>query len=269
MSQVDPQLLEAAFSSDEGVRDAAREKIIEIATIDAFYECVDAARVRGDAKNLEFWFLELITCRGDAETIGKAIYELAIEVHEPQGRFHEGLVYLRYIQKSVYEDLYENITAAIARFEELIVKADKFSQSGGWETYDITKPIETGKSQQHYFDRFLCYFMATKEQSMDPIINDMRTDYLPRIVGFFIGIKSSIVSYGVEGDTVVGAFSEFIKIAYPDFVPGAVKMSSGAFGQSPGVKNKISPNDPREAKPAPAAQPAKPASRGYGISKQR
>jgi hypothetical protein len=268
MISIDLVLLEASFGVNEEARDVAREAIIEESSIPILYQCVEEARRRNDAEALEFWLVELITCRGDAATIGKAILELSLEILEPQSRFHEGLIYLRYIQRSVYEDLHKEISNTLSRFENVAKLQTHVRATEGWKSYDITKGIERGKDQQHYYDRFVSYFMATKEEKMDPLIADLKVDFLPRIIGYFQGITGAISDYGVESETVIFAFDEFLKIAYPDFIPGAVKMSTGAFGVTPNAEVMIQPKAAGEETPKMAVtQQAKPAKKGYGLSK--
>jgi hypothetical protein len=269
MTSLPKELFENAFSTDPDVQDEAREKIIDIATVSTFYECVDEARRRGDEESLEFWLIELVTSRGDAATIGKAIHELSVEVLGPQKRYREAMTYLTYIRKSVFNQLHSDITETIDRFEREIKANNSFVENDAWKSYDIATRIEKGKTQQHYFDRFVSYFTATKSEKMDPLIEDLKIDYLPRIIGYFQGVTGTLEEYGVESETVIGAFNYFLKITYPNFVPGAVKLTSGAFGANPDQEISIKPREDGEPVQEAAPQPAtKPASKGYAISKK-
>jgi hypothetical protein len=270
MAFVNPQLLDLAFSKVSETRDSAREKIIDLGSIGALEECVAKSRREKDAENLEFWLIEKVTCRGDAKTIGQAIIELAIEVHKPQGRFNEGLVYLRYIQKSLFDELYLKVTQLIADFELALSRENKLIQNGQWENYDLTKRIEVGQTQQHYFDRFIAYFIETNDDERAELVAELQVDYLPRIIGYFQGLNSSISKFGVESETAIAAFVEFMKIAYPKFSPGLVKIRTGSFGQDPDAETAIRSREPgQEVEENTENQGPKPSKKGYGITKSK
>ena len=264
------ELLNLAFSEDPEIRDAAREKVIDLDSLKALHECVDHARKHNDFDNLEFWLIELVTCRGDAKTIGEAILALTIEIHRPQGRFNEGLVYLRYIQKSLFDDLHAQVTQIISEFDQALSQENRLIQSGQWESYDLTKRIEVGQTQQHYFDRFIAYFVETNDEERAEIVAEMQIDFLPRIIGFFLGIKESVSKFGVESETVVAAFMEFLKIAYPKFSPGLVKIRSGSFGEAPDSETAIRSREPGQAvNENVESETSKPSKKGYGLTKSK
>jgi len=143
-------------------------------------------------------------------------------------------------------------------------------QNGQWESYDLTKRIEVGQTQQHYFDRFIAYFVETNNEERAELVAEMQIDYLPRIIGFFLGIKGSVSEFGVESETVVAAFMEFLKIAYPKFSPGLVKIRSGSFGESPDNETVIRSREPGQAanESVDSATP-KTSKKGYGITKSK
>lgn len=253
--KVDQALLFRAFSSEADTADAAKDELIELNDIEVFYECINYARELRDEENLEFWLVEVATSRKSVEIIAKSLIELTLEIFIPQSRFNEALVYLRYLQSSVYGDLHKEIVALIGRLEAGLEVSHSAKSTENWQTYDLTKPLQAGLDQQHYYDRFLAYFHATNDSTVSERVEEFQSDFLPKIIGFFIGLSVSLESYGVNRDTAVKAYVDFLKVAYPQFRPGLLKVGGSSITSS------TPPVTTKQEKSFTTKQ------KGYGISK--
>lgn len=256
MHAPDPAALAKAFDSDEAIRDEGRDEIIASASVETLQFCSDHAKQIGDVESHEFWLVEVATSRSDAETIALGIAELTEEILLPQGRYFESMFYLEYIQKAVFGDIENRIGSLRALVDSEAKSKSEVAPTDDWKDYDLSKPLESGHSQQHYYDRMRAYYTATKADRMDPLFEDLKIDYLPRIFGYFIGLSSALKELGVKSETAIRAFRDFQSDFYPDFRPGL-----------PRAKKPI-------ANPAPQAAPepkvAEKKSRnigGYGMSK--
>lgn len=214
MSPLSVQTLFDAFSSDSEVKEAARKQIIEMNSVDAFQQCVAQARIVKDQDSLEFWLIELATSDNDENIIGNAVSDLAEEILEPQLRLVEGLVYLDRAAKLTSGDVTTRILEIKSRFQTKVESATGVVSSEEWRTTDISKPLESGKTQQDYYNRMRAYFYAVKDKDkdfaslLDTLVNKPHT-YLPMIFGLFQSLTSGMKKYGVESETVIKAFYDF------------------------------------------------------------
>jgi len=144
----------------------------------------------------------------------------------------------------------------IERLDARLAEEATVQSTEGWRDYDLTARLETGHDQQHYYDRFLAYFHATNNDERRELMEQFRSNFLPNIIGFFQGMMGSIGQYGVESETVVKAFDDFWKAAYPDVKPGIPRRRVGSGYQAP-------------SETAVAEQPATPPRGlgGYGVTK--
>jgi hypothetical protein len=253
--KLEPSLISRAFSVDPDTVEAARDEIIETNDVEAFYECITKAREANDIVNLEFWLVEVATSRKSVETIAGSLIELTKEVLIPQSRNNEAMVYLKYIQSSVFSDLHKEVSQLIVQLESQISNDQTVAYSDNWRNYDLSKRLEIGHDQQHYYDRFIAYFHETNDEKMSERIEEFKVDYLPRIMGYFIGLSESLEKFGVKRDTAVKAYMDFLKLDYPDFRPGLLKVG-----------------DKKETTSSPPQSPTKvekvtTKKSGYGISK--
>lgn len=215
-----PAALAKAFDSDEATRDEGRDEIIASASVETLQFCSDHAKQIGDVESHEFWLVEVATSRSDAETIALGIAELTEEILLPQGRYFESMFYLEYIQKAVFGDIEDRIGSLRGLVDSEAQSKSEVAPSDDWKDYDLSKPLETGHSQQHYYDRMRAYYTATKADNMDSLFKDLQIDYLPRIFGYFIGLSSALEELGVQSETAIRAFRDFQNDFYPDFRPG-------------------------------------------------
>ena len=253
--KIDKSLMLRAFNVDSELAEPARDEIIEMNDLEAFYECVDHARKNADLVNLEFWLVEISTSRKSVEVIANSLVELTLEVLSPQNRLNEALVYLRYVQGSVFGDLHKQISELILQFDSAVLNDRSLVYSENWRNYDLTKRLETGHDQQHYYDRFIAYFHEINDEKMSQRVDEFKVDFLPRIMGYFIGLSESLEKMGVRRDTAVKAFIDFLKLAYPSFRPGLLKVGSAHE------------DSPTPVTPVPKAESVSTKQKGYGISK--
>jgi hypothetical protein len=253
--KVDQALLSRAFSVDADTADAAKDELIDLNDIEVFYECINHARELRDDENLEFWLIEVATSRKSVEIIARSLIELTSEIFVPQSRFNEALIYLRYLQSSVYGDLHKEIIGLIGNLEAGLEVSHSAKSTESWQTYDLSKPLQPGLDQQHYYDRFLAYFHATNDSKVSERVEEFQSDFLPKVIGFFIGLSDSLKSYGVNRDTAVKAYIDFLKMAYPQFRPGLLKVGGSSVTlPTPPVAMKQEESNTSKQK-------------GYGISK--
>jgi len=224
----DHSLLIRAFSSDSETSESATQDLIALNDIEVFYDCINHAREIQDYENLEFWLVEVATSRKSVEIIAKSIINLTLEILIPQRRFNEALVYLKYLQNSVFGDLHKEIIGMIVKLEAELEVSQATKSTDNWQTYDLSKPLQRGLDQQQYYDRFLAYFHATNDATMSERVKEFQTDFLPNVMGFFIGLSTSLESLGVDRDTAVKAFVDFLKLAYPEFRPGLLKVGASS-----------------------------------------
>jgi hypothetical protein len=251
-----PAALSKAFDSDEATREAGRDEIIANAAVETLQFCSDHAKKIGDVDSHEFWLVEVATSRSDADTIALALAELTEEILLPQGRYFESMFYLEYIQKAVFGDIEDRISSLRVRVDSDAQTKSEVAPTDDWQDYDISKPLEQGHSQQHYYDRMRAYFAATKADKMDSLFEDLQVDYLPRIFGYFIGLSSALQELGVKSETAIRAFRDFQHDFYPDFRPGLPRAKKPSASPAP------------QATPEPAVVETKSRSiGGYGMSK--
>lgn len=253
---VSPSQLDRAFSETESTRDSGRQEIIDSGSVDDFWECVDYARKHGRTDDLEFWLIEIATSGLDAEVLASGLIALAKEILEPQGRVYEALIYLRYIAPALFGDQHAQVLEFIERFDTQLSEETRVESTEGWRDYDLTGRLETGHDQQHYYDRFLAYFHATNNDERKQLMETFRSNFLPNIIGFFQGLMGSIGKYGVKSETVVKAFDDFWKAAYPDIKPGIPRRSTGGGYQAPST-----------TMPTPQTSQPKTGLGGYGVTK--
>jgi hypothetical protein len=251
-----PAALAKAFDLDEATRKAGRDEIIHSASVETLRFCSDHARRRGDADSHEFWLVEVATSRSDSDTIALAIAELAEEIWFPQGRYFESMFYLEYVEKAVFGEIENRISSIRSRVESEAEVRSEVTPSDDWKDYDISKPLERGHSQQHYYDRMRAYYAASKTDKMDPLFESLKVDYLPRIFGFFIGLSTSLEKHGVESETAIRAFRDFQSDYYPDFRPGL-----------PRGNKSYATSVPQAASETPIAESKVRSLDGYGMSK--
>jgi hypothetical protein len=256
MQAPDAAALAKAFDSDNAKREAGRAEIIASATVDNLQFCSNHAKVIGDIDSHEFWLVEVATSRSDADTIALALAELTEEILLPQGRYFEAMFYLEYIQKAVFGEIEDLISSLSARIGSEAKLNSKVAPTAAWKTYDISKPLEQGHSQQHYYDRMRAYFAATKADKMDSLIEQLKVDYLPRLFGYFIGLSSALEKLGVESETAIRAFRDFQHDFYPDFRPGLPRAKKPNAGKTAQV-----------APESPVTEKKNRDIRGYGMSK--
>ena len=254
--KVDLSLLSKAFSTEPETANVAKDEIIELNDIEAFYECITHARELRDDENLEFWLIEVATSRTSAEIVAKSLVELTLDVFIPQKRFNEALVYLKYLQGSVFGQLHKEIIEIIGKLEIEVDAAHAVKYTENWKTYDLSVPLQSGLDQQEYYDRFLAYFHATNDSRMSERVDDFKADFLPKMFGYFIGLSESLNSFGVQRDTAVKAYVDFLSLAYPKFRPGLLKTGSSTLESSTPVVQTM-----REERIATTQK-------GYGISKR-
>ena len=215
-----PAALAKAFDLDEATRKLGRDEIIATASVETLRFCSDHARQVGDTESHEFWLAEVSTSRSDPDTIALALADLTEEILLPQGRYFESMFYLEYIEKAVFGEIENRISSIRSRVEAEAQAKSQVTSTDDWKDYDISKPLERGHPQQHYYDRMRAYYAAAKTDQMDPLFETMKVDYLPRIFGFFIGLSSSLAKHGVDSETAIRAFRDFQHDYYPDFRPG-------------------------------------------------
>lgn len=212
MSSLSVQMLFDAFSPDPELKQAARNQIIEMNSIVAMQQCIAQARIVKDQDSLEFWLIEVVTSSAEVNIIGNAVSDLAEEVLEPELRFAEGLVYLDHVAKLTSGDVTTRILNIKSRFQDKLRSATRVVSSEDWRTTDISKPLETGKTQQDYYNRMRAYFYAVKDKDfaslLDTLVNNPRT-YLPMIFGLLQSLTSGMKKHGVESETVIKAFYDF------------------------------------------------------------
>ncbi len=250
--------VDKAFASDPQTRDAGRDEIIASYYVEGFQFCSDHAKRIGDVDSHEFWLVEIATARADADTTAEALAELAEEILFPQGRFFESLFYLEYIEKALFGELEDRIRQLRIQASESAASSTDLVPGDDWKTYDLSKPLERGKSQQHYYDRLRAYFFAVKEEKLDTLFADLQVDYLPRIFGYFIGLTSGLKELGVESETSIRSFRDFQSDFYPNFRPGLprAKKSAPAVATGETVESKPAKSEPRSLG-------------GYGMTKKK
>ena len=229
MANLDQGALAKVFHSDPEVRAEGRALVVSGASIEDFYQCADFAKGINDEDSLEFWLVEVVTSRAQSATIAAAIFRLAEEVLQPQGRFFEGSVYLKYIARAVTGDTEAKALVLLERFENQARIGTEIVQSQAWRDFDISQSMALGQSQQYYYDRFMAYFSAVHDQTMVPLFEELQFDYLPNIFGYFIGLTSSLKEKGVKSETAIQAFSDYQNMFFSDFKPGIPKqLTSGS-----------------------------------------
>lgn len=248
--------LSDAFSESDDLKERGRQFIIDSGSVEDFWLCVEHARKLTKPEDLEFWLVEIVTSGADPEVLGNGLLTLAKEVLVPQGRVYEAVFFLRYIAPALFGDQHREATSLMAQCEVSLAENRVVESNEGWRDYDLTGKIEAGKSQQHYYDRFLAYFHATNDGERAELMAKFQVNFLPMIYGFFLGMFSSIVKYGVQTDTVIKAFDDFWKSAYPNVKPGIPRGRSKAEYQSNSGLETI--ESKREQKPPKL---------GYGTSK--
>jgi hypothetical protein len=228
-----PTQIDLAFDQDEQSRDTARTAIISTNSLVEFRSCVDRARSIQDLENLEFWLVEIVTSTFGLEEISLSIVELAEEVHIPDERFAESLLYLKYVEKSVFGDLQKRVIGLIETCEEGLRSNSRVVVGESWKSVDLSQPLVQGLSDQEHYDRFIAYFHHINEDTMAPIFDQMKVSFLPNALGFFNGLAGNMVKFGVKRDVIIQAFVEFRDLCYPSFRPGVPRSGSPAKTSEP------------------------------------
>jgi len=217
-----------AFENDINLRAEGRELVVETGDVNDFLECADYAKTINDLDSLEFWLVEVATSRAELQTISSALFRLAQEVLGPQRRFHEGSVYLDYISRSLSGESETIALNLLTSFQNSALDGAEIVESDSWKTLDISNPLETGQTQQHYYDRFMAYFHAVHDERMISLFEELKLDFLPKIFGYFIGLTSSLKGKGVESETAIKAFTDYQRLNFKDFRPGIPKLKNSA-----------------------------------------
>jgi hypothetical protein len=216
---------DAAFSDDAGVVSAARARIIESGSVEAFYDCVRRARNLGRQGDLEFWLVEIVTGRGHTRTIATGILEFVEEVLEPGQRWTEALLYLRYIEPAVGGSLRERLQSMIERVEGAREWLSEIETTEGWRK-GANNPLRLD-DKQHTYDAVRAHAASQSNESLTWIESSQPENFLPNMAGFFIGLMKALTKSEIDAEVAARAWRDNWVSKFPEIRPKPLPPTTG------------------------------------------
>lgn len=207
MSLIEEGTLLRAFGSNEEEVEEAREEIIAQKSIPGIEQCVQLSQTNRDDINLEFWLMELAKTWIDLNVSADALIRLFDEVWEPQGRFHEALLYLTRIEEMLSGTRREEVATRVSLSRRAVSGKSAFVIGDGWKSWSAEVGFD---SPQKSFDSMVTLWMSLSDEKMALRADRMRANFVMDCSAYLEGFLGS--ANGIEPEVAHAAYDHFLSI---------------------------------------------------------
>lgn len=215
MALIPERTLLRAFRSDEEEAEGAREEIVALKSIPAIEHCVHLAQTNKDVINLEFWLMELAKTWIDLNVSADALTRLFDEVWEPQGRFHEALLYLTRIEGMLSGSNREEVATRVSLSHRAVSGKSAFVMGDGWKSWSAEVGFD---SPQKSFDSLVTLWMSLSDEKVTLRANSMKANFVLDCSAYLGGFLGS--AKAVDSEVAHAAYGYFLSIRW-----GSLKLN--------------------------------------------
>lgn len=208
-------MLLRAFGSNEEEVEEARKEILALKSSVAIEQCVERSRTNQDLINLEFWLMELAKTWIDVNVSADALTWLFDEVWEPQGRFHEALLYLTRIEEMLSGSNREEVAIRVSLSHRAVSGKSAFVMGDGWKSWSAEVGFD---SPQKSFDSLVTLWMSLSDEKVALRANSMRANFVLDCSAYLGGFLGS--AKAVDSEVAHAAYGYFLSIRW-----GSLKLN--------------------------------------------
>lgn len=209
MTLIPERTILRAFGSDEEEAEGAREEIVALKSIPAIEHCVNLARTNQDVTNLEYWLMELAKTWIDLHASADAFSRLFDEVWEPQGRFHEALLYLTRIEGMLSGSHREEVATRVSLSRRAVSEKTAFVMGDGWKSWNAGVGFD---SPQKSFDSLVALWMSLSDEKVARTAASMEANFVTGCSMYLHGFLGT--AKGVDPEVAHAAYGYFLSIRW-------------------------------------------------------